>query len=150
MMVIARLDEVLRDLAATRLREFAPQLGQALIGDAIDSVLGNVEPSAVLRQPTAEERTALMEALAKLYGERLAVEVLPDDATELVRDLARRLVSTGVLRDRPGLLSPRPGRLQRAAEVAGEVLGFARPTLSARVAEHLAAAHQRRLRERTK
>ena len=62
----------------------------------------------------------------------------------------RRLVDLGVLRDRPDLLAPPPARLERAAEAAGDVLGFARPTLFTRIAEHLDADHARRLKERVK
>src|SRR5262249_44740321 len=36
MTVTTHLDEVLRDLAVMRLHEFRPELGQALIGEAID------------------------------------------------------------------------------------------------------------------
>ena len=150
MTVTTYLDEVLRDLAVIRLHEFRPELGQALIGEALDSLLGRVEPSAIIRRPTMDERKTLVGALVKTYGERLALEVLPDDASELVRDLSRRLISLGVLRDRPDLLSPRPKPLEHAADVAGDVLGFTKPTLFTRIAEHLSAEHERRLKERTK
>src|SRR4051794_1935901 len=56
MTVTTHLDEVLRDLAVMRLHEFRPELGQALIGEAIDSLLARVEPSAILRRPTSAER----------------------------------------------------------------------------------------------
>src|SRR5262249_13154197 len=75
MTVMTHLDEVLRDLAVLRLREFRPELGQALIGEAIDSLLGWVEASAIPRQPTADERRTLVESLAKTFGERLALDV---------------------------------------------------------------------------
>ena len=70
---------MLRDLAARRLAEFRPELGRALVGEAIDALLGRVEPAAVARKPTPAEREALIESLAKTYGDRLAVQVLPDD-----------------------------------------------------------------------
>ncbi len=53
MTVASRVDEVLRDLAARRLAEFRPELGRALVGEAIDDLLGRVDPSAVARKPTA-------------------------------------------------------------------------------------------------
>jgi Cu(I)/Ag(I) efflux system membrane protein CusA/SilA len=150
MTVTTHLDEVLRDFAVLRLHVFRPELGRGLIDEATESLLARVEPSAVIRRPTAEERKTLVESLARTYGERLALEVLPDDASELVRDLSRRLISLGVLRDRSDLLNPRPKPLEHAAAVAGDVLGFAKPTLFTRITEHLTAEHERRLKERTK
>jgi Cu(I)/Ag(I) efflux system membrane protein CusA/SilA len=150
MTVTTHLDEVLRDLAVMRLHEFGPELGRGLIDEAMESLLGRVEPSAVLRRPTADERKTLVESLARRYGDRLALEVLPDDASEFVRDLSRRLISLGVLRNRTDVLSPRPKLLEQAADVAGDVLGFPKPTLFTRITEHLSAEHDRRLKGRTK
>src|SRR5262249_20552792 len=84
------------------------------------------------------------------YGDRLATEVLPDDVSELVNDAARRLVALGVLRDSPHMLRPTPTPLERATEAAGDLLGFARPTLFTRLADHLVANHEQRLQERTR
>ncbi|MBX6312213.1 MAG: efflux RND transporter permease subunit [Isosphaeraceae bacterium] len=150
MAVTSRVDEELRALARRRLDEFQPDLGRALIGDAIDALLERVEPSAVVRRPTTAEREALIEPMAHVYGDRLALEVLPDDVRELVRDATRRLVQLGVLRHRPDLLAPSPTMIERASEVVGDVLGFAKPTLFDRVADHLKARQEHWLRERTK
>lgn len=150
MTVTGRVDAILRDTAVLKLAEFRPELGRALVGVAIDALLARVEPSALARKPTPAEREALVAPLARAYGERLALEPLPDDVTELVRDAARRLVALGVLRNRPDLLNPPPAPLERAAEVAGDVLGFDRPTLFNRIADHLVADHEHRLKERTK
>jgi Cu(I)/Ag(I) efflux system membrane protein CusA/SilA len=150
MTVATHLDAVLRELAVTRLHEFGPELGRGLIDEVIDMLVSRVEPSAVLRRPTADERNTLVESLAKVYGERLALQVLPDDATELVRDLSRRLISLGVLRSRTDILSPRPRPIEQAAEVAGDILGFSKPTLFTRITEYLSAEHERRLKARTK
>ena len=130
--------------------EFRPELGRALVGEAIDALLGRVEPAAVARKPTPAEREALIDALAKTYGDRLAVQVLPDDVTELVNDAARRLIALGVLRDRPDLLAPPPTPLERAAEAAGDVLGFAKPTLFTPDRRAPRADHEHRLEERIK
>lgn len=148
--VAAKVDQTLRDLAARRLAEFRPELGRALVGEAIDALIGRVEPAALARKPTPAERGALIEALAKTSGDRLAVRVLPDDVGELVREASRRLVEIGAFRDRPDLLAPTPPPLERASEAAGDVLGFARPTLDTRIADHLVADHEHRLRERMK
>ena len=150
MSVASTVDEVLRDLAARQLVEFRPELGRGLVGDAIDVLLSRVEPSVVARKPTSAERDALIESLAMTYGDRLAVQVLPDDVTQLVNNAAKRLIVLGVLRDRPDLLTPRPSLLDRATASVGDVLGFAEPTLFTRMAEHLDAGHAHRLKERMK
>jgi copper/silver efflux system protein len=59
-------------------------------------------------------------------------------------------VEIGAFLDRPDLLTPVPPPLERASEAAGDVLGFARPTLFTRIADHLAADHEHRLKERMK
>ena len=92
----------------------------------------------------------MIESLSKTHGERLAIHVLADDVNEVIREAARRLVDLGVLRDRPDLLTPPPAPLDQAAEFAGDVLGFARPTLFSRIADHLSAEHERRLKEKIK
>ena len=150
MTVASTVDEVLRDLAARQLAEFRPELGRGLVGEAIDVLLSRVEPSAVARKPTSAEREALIESLAMIYGDRLAVQVLPDDVIQLVNDAAKRLIDLGVLRDRPDLLTPHPSLLDRATASVGDVLGFAKPTLFTRIAEHLDADHAHRLEERMK
>jgi Cu(I)/Ag(I) efflux system membrane protein CusA/SilA len=150
MTVTTHLDEVLRDLAVSRLAKFRPEFGRALVGEAIDSLLSRVDPAAVARKPTPAQRGSLVEPLARVYGDRLALNVLPDDVAGLVRDAVKRLVALGVLRDRPDLLNPPPAPLERAAEVAGDVLGFAKPTLFTRIADHLVSDHEDRLKERTK
>ena len=81
MTVAGQVDEMLRDLAVRRLAEFRPELGRGLVGEAIDALLGRVEPAAVARKPTSAERERLIESLSKTYGDRLAVQVLPDDVT---------------------------------------------------------------------
>ncbi len=107
MTVASQVDEMLRDLAVRRLAEFRPELGRALVGEAIDALLDRVEPAAVARKPTPAEREALIESLAKTYGDRLAVQVLPDDVTQLVNDAAKRLIDAG--------RAPRPPRPAHAA-----------------------------------
>ena len=145
-----RVDEVLRELAVRRLAEGRAELGRGLVGEAIDALLGRVEGSAANRSLTPSERSNLIDDLSRTYADRLASDVLADDSTAMVREAARKLVALGVLRDRPDLLTPPPAPLERAADAAGEVLGFARPTLFARIADHLAEEQARRSREQVK
>ncbi len=150
MTVASAVDETLRDLAVREIREFGPELGRALVGEAVDALLARVEPAAIARKLTPPSREDVITQSAKTYGDRLAVQVLPDDVTGLVNDVARRLTDLGVLRDRPDLLTPPPAPLEKATEAVGDVLGFAKPTLFTRIAEHLDAAHTHRLKERVK
>ncbi len=41
---------ILRDLAMLRLAEFRPELGRALVGEAVDDLLGRVDPQAIVTQ----------------------------------------------------------------------------------------------------
>ena len=95
MTVAAGVDDVLRDLAARRLAEFRPELGRALIGEAIDGLFARVEPAAIARKPHAAERKALVESLAATHADRLAVQVLADDVAKLLEDATKRLIETG-------------------------------------------------------
>jgi Cu(I)/Ag(I) efflux system membrane protein CusA/SilA len=150
MNVAVEVDRVLRELTIERLAEFRPELGRALVAEAVKSLLDRVDPGTILRHPTDAERNVVIGPLTKAYGDRLATDVLADDVNTLIQQAARRLESLGVLRDGPDVLTPAPSRLERAAAAAGEVLGFSRPTLFTRIADHLADQHTRRLEERMK
>jgi Cu(I)/Ag(I) efflux system membrane protein CusA/SilA len=150
MNVAVEVDRVLRELAVARLAEFRPELGRALVAEALKSLLARIDPRTMRRQLTTADQEAILEPLTKMYGDRLATQVLPDDVSGLLRDAARRLVSLGVLHDRPDLLSPVPSRLEQAVDAAVDALGLVRPTLFTRIADHLLAEHTRRLEERTK
>jgi Cu(I)/Ag(I) efflux system membrane protein CusA/SilA len=150
MTVAGRVDEVLRELAARRLAEFRPTLGKALVGEAIDALLRNVDRGAIVRKPSSGERAALIDALSGTYGDRLAVNVLPDDATDVIAAAVRRFVELGVFRKNPDLLAPHFGLFDRAVGVGADVLGLARPTLFSRIVDELHAENTRRLEERIK
>jgi Cu(I)/Ag(I) efflux system membrane protein CusA/SilA len=70
--------------------------------------------------------------------------------TRLVNEASKRLIDLGVLRDRPNLLAPTPSAVERAAEVVGEIIGLAKPTLDSRIAEQLAVEHEDRIKARVK
>src|SRR5262249_33915812 len=119
-------------------------------GEAVDALLVHVEPTALARKPPPSERDALVESLATTYGDRLAVQVLPDDVASLVIAAEKRLVDLEVLRDRPDLPTPAPHPLEQAEEAARDALGLARPTRFSRIAQQLAVGHEHRLKERMK
>ena len=150
MTVGSSVDATLRDLATRRIAEFQPELGRALVGEAIDALLGRVDPAAVARRPTPAERETLVGSLSLTYGDRLAVQVLADDVTGLVNEASKRLIDLKVLRDPPDLLSPSGTRWEQAVESVGDVLGFARATLFTRITARLDANRTHRLKERIK
>jgi copper/silver efflux system protein len=150
MAVAVRVDVVLRDLAARRLSEFRPELGRALVGEAVDSLLGQIDRTSVARRPNPEEREAVIESLSTKYGDRLAVHVLFDDVTALINDAAKSLVAKEILHSRPELLAPRPTFLEKVKSTAGDLLGFEKPTLITRATGELEASHERRLSERVR
>lgn len=150
MQVATRVDATLRDLALRRLGEFRPELGRRLVGEAVDALLGRIDPALVRRAPTAQERAGLFGGLAATHGDRLALEPLFDDVSALVKDAARRLVALNVLRDDADLLAPTPSLLERAGDVVGDLLGRPKETLLTRVAARLTGAHEAALMERVK
>jgi copper/silver efflux system protein len=150
MTVGGQVDNVLRELAARRLAEFRPEVGRALIGEALDGLIARVEPPALARKLQTGEREALIESLVGVFSERLAVQVLPDDVARLLDDAKTKLIALGVFRDRPDLLTPKPPLLERAALAAGDALGFAKPTLFTRISDQLGDDHERRLKEKVK
>ena len=150
MTVASKVDEMLRAQAVLRLTEFRPELGRGLIETAVDALLSKVDPSAVARKLTADERENLIATLVKVYSGRLAAQVLPDDVSDLVRDSSHRLIALGVLRDRPDLLTPPGSELDQAKATVGDVLGYPKPTLFSQIADQLATEHSKRFLERVK
>ena len=150
MTVGGQVDDVLRELAARRLAEFRPELGRALVGDAIDALLARVEPAAVARKLHAAERDGADRISGETYGDRLAVHVLADDVARLLDDAATRLIELGVLRDRPDLLTPQPGcssGLPTSPAICSASPG--RRSFS-RIADQLSRSARRRLKEKVK
>ena len=146
--VVTSLDVALRELAMLRLSEFRPELGRGLVGETIDELLGRIDPGAVSRALTPGDRSALVEALAPTYADRLATEPLFDDVSGLIKDASNRLVEQGILEPRPDLLSPSPGRIEQAREAVGQILGERPTDLVTRVTDRIVEAQERKLKER--
>ncbi|MGC8641174.1 MAG: efflux RND transporter permease subunit, partial [Isosphaeraceae bacterium] len=149
MAVETRIDLILRDLAMLKLAEFRPELGRELAADAVRDLLSRLDRQARNRPLGPDEQSRLVETLAASYGDHLALQPLYDDVAALCREAVPRLVTLGVLRDRRDLLTPSPGPLDQARELVGEVFGARTPDLCTRVTDHLIAAHEARLKERT-
>ncbi len=148
--VAGRVDATLRELAMRRLGEHRPALGRELIAEAIDGLLGQVEPRSVLRPLRSGERDELAGALAAEFGDRLAGGPRLADATPMVKEAARRLVAIGVLRDGPTLLAPAPGPWGKARATVEGMLGRTPATVFTRVTDRLVEAHDTALRARIK
>lgn len=150
MEVSTRVETTLRELAVLRLAEFRPELAKWLVGDAIDGLLARVEPSARKRPLKAEERAAMVAELSPAHGDHIALEVRENDVEPLVKAIASKLLDLGVLADRPDLLAPTPGALERIREKAATLLGSPATTLYDRMTEALAASHRERSETRLK
>lgn len=150
MMALTKVDESLRALATLRLAEYRPELGRALVAQALDAIFDLVPKGAIARRPSQAERKSLEDRLNQTYGNRLANFVLLDDVTDLVNDAKRKLVADGVLRDRPDLLAPAPGPIEEAYRSARELIGFARPTFYTRVNDRVDAERDRLFKARVK
>ncbi len=64
MTVATRVDETLRDLAMLRLAEFRPELGRALVGEAIDALLGRVGLGQAVKPTAGRASGRLIEAIS--------------------------------------------------------------------------------------
>ena len=60
MAVETRVDLILRDLAMLRLAEFRPELGRALVGEAVDDLLRRLDRQAVIRPLKPQEQAELI------------------------------------------------------------------------------------------
>ena len=94
MTVAGAVDEMLRDLAAPAVGRVPAGTGpRAWSARRSRASSARVEPRSRRPQADAAEREALVESLAKTYGDRLAVQVLPDDVSRAGRrrrEAARR------------------------------------------------------------
>jgi Cu(I)/Ag(I) efflux system membrane protein CusA/SilA len=150
MEVVAKVDEILRDLALRRLTEFRPELGKALIREISKSMLHRVDARFVKRQPTDAEIETIVTALASNYGPRLALEPRLDDVTLVAKAAAKQLVALGVFTDASELLSPTPTAWERTTDVIGEAIGSPKETYFTRLTDSVIGVHEEMLRARIK
>jgi len=150
MEVVSGVDATLRDLALRRIKEFRPELGQALVGETVDSLLARVEPRLKRRMPTAVEREEIVHSLAAVYGDRLALDPQLDDVTAVVTEASKRLVATAVLAENSALLLPPPSTWEHVKETAYELIGSQPETLFTRIHSHVVEAHDARMKARIK
>ena len=119
----------------------APSSAATWSATTIDALLRRVDPRAVRRALTSAERSALVEALAPTYADRLAAEPLFDDVSALVNDAVkppRRTWASSTLG--PTCSARRRRRSSRLARPSDEVLGDRPADLFTRVTDRIVAA----------
>jgi Cu(I)/Ag(I) efflux system membrane protein CusA/SilA len=148
MEVVTKTDTTLRELALGRIREFRPELGRALVTEALAALRSRVDPALILRPPTVSEHDELVRSLSRDYGERLALEPQADDVRDLLGAASRRLVALGVLQDDPALLSPRPTDWERLRGTAFELVGAPEETPFSRITDRIVQTHAAKFQDR--
>ncbi|MFO0842262.1 MAG: efflux RND transporter permease subunit [Gemmataceae bacterium] len=130
---LERFDEVMRELALLRYREFESELGPVLTRFLFDETLARFRAAGILHWPDSVDPEAevdrLVEALVKDYGPALSKNPALEDVTRLCQEAARHLATLGGLHkdgeelDAAGALalheSPPRAVLSRAAEALG-------------------------------
>ena len=150
MKVSETLDNELRHTASGNLRAYQTELGRELVGETIDFLLSNLDPSNRLRSPTPEERQSAIDTLAKARGDHLATVILQDDVNLLLKDLTTLFKDKGIFRDHPDLLSPPPKHWEGLTAGFNDLLGLPRETLASRLAGHLEEEQRKRMTERAR
>ncbi len=134
---LQRYDETMRDLALAKYQEFEQSLGPTLTHFAVDYVVKNAESNGQLQWPPNSKPDAeidkLFAALTPKYGQWLAVAPALEDATQLARDVANRLVALGAVRDTVAALELEDSPLATAASISRELTGGKRATLASQL-----------------
>ena len=123
---VERFDEIMRELASRRFREFEVELGPVLTRCAVDEVIRRIGAGGHLHWPQGtdpdKEARELATRLTADYGPWLAKIPALEDVDRLSRDVARRLAEVGAVKDPAGSLAV-------AAPFRGRLLGWAAETL---------------------
>jgi copper/silver efflux system protein len=103
---LERFDEVMRELAALRYREFERELGPVLTRFVLDEAVRRFGDAGILRWPAGVDGDAEVGGLAKVlapdYGPALSKSPALEDVTKLCQEGARHLATLGALRDEGG------------------------------------------------
>lgn len=148
---IERLDETLRNLAATRYREFEDELGPLLTHWASARTIERIERAGLLHWPEGTDPAkAQVELTEELTGLESALSRHPaiEDVNQLSQTVARRLAEIGAIQDPVGALEIREGRLLRWFHQGLALLGQERATFASRLLDELLAERNRLWRQR--
>jgi Cu(I)/Ag(I) efflux system membrane protein CusA/SilA len=103
---LERFDEVMRELALLRYREFEVGLGPVLTSFVLEEAIRRFREAKILYWPAGVKEDAeisrLAEALAPEYGPALSKNPALEDVTKLCQEAARHLATLGALTEKQG------------------------------------------------
>jgi Cu(I)/Ag(I) efflux system membrane protein CusA/SilA len=101
---LERFDEVMRELALERYREFETDLGPILTRFVLDEAVHHFRDAAILHWPAEINQSAeidkLVRALTPEYGRALAKNPALEDVSKLCEEVARHLATLGALKEK--------------------------------------------------
>jgi Cu/Ag efflux pump CusA len=144
---LERFDEVMRELALLRYRDFEQELGPVLTRFVLEETVRRFRDAKILHWPPEANETKeidrLAEALAPDYGMALSKHPALEDVTKLCQETARHLAALGALKEKYGdrlkeldpaaALALRESLLQQMVNRTGEALGTERKTFAGEV-----------------
>jgi Cu(I)/Ag(I) efflux system membrane protein CusA/SilA len=143
--VLERYDEVMRELALRRYREFERDLGPRLTRFAVAETIRRIRQAGKLQWPPKVDEdkwlNGVVDELTPNYGPWLATYSALEDMTRLSQDVASRLGKTHAVKDPATALAVQGGFLPDIINTAAEILGAEPKTFAG---ELLQAVAQRR------
>jgi Cu(I)/Ag(I) efflux system membrane protein CusA/SilA len=129
---LERFDEMMRDLALRRYKEFEQELSLSLTRFAVAESVRLMEKSQPLRWTEETDKSGEIERLSQeltsKYGGWLSKIPALEDATGLARDVADSLKEKGVVQDLVTALELHEPIVSRLASAVSEALGAGRKT----------------------
>ena len=157
---LERFDEVMRELALLRYREFDRDLGPVLTRFVFEDTLRRFRDADILHWPGGvdgdTEVSRLVETLAPDYGPALSKHPALEDVTKLCQEIARHLVTLGALKDKgkpltaADALAVRESLPQALLSGLGDLLGTERKTFAEEVFQALEKRRLELWREQVK
>jgi len=145
MKALERYDEVMRELALLRYREFERELGPALTRFAVGEIARRMETAGTLHWPDRVDANGQLDAiaagLAAEHGPWLARNPAPEEVDRLCRSVASRLAEVRAIRDTTAALALQESAAVAAVHQAAELFGAEPRTLAGEV--HRAVERQR-------
>jgi Cu(I)/Ag(I) efflux system membrane protein CusA/SilA len=151
---LERFDEIMRELALKRYKEFEGELSPLLTRFAVTETVHRFRQAGDLHWPApvdeAKELDALIQKLTPEYGSWLAKNPAVEDVNRLSRDVAVHLKGIGALDDPAGALAVKGALVPRLWNQASELLGAERRTFSGELFQAVSQERTSLWRERVK
>jgi copper/silver efflux system protein len=129
MFALEAFDKTTRDMANQDCVQFENELAPQLTVFAVKEIVRLLDSQGrLLRQPTDDELTAIVEHLPKNVGAHLVESPDLATVTNLAQQVAAQLTERGLVHASPELLLLNPGAIQQMVRDVGEVVGIERPT----------------------